>query len=100
MRSNAEILEVQTKHYEDCQFRPGRRRNEPLRPLRTSASYAPLRLLLGLLLVRMLVLMVVHRDHAAMRDFTHHILELDGRVVDMEAVQQALLHVAQDRFAF
>ena len=40
-----------------------------------------------------------HWNHAAMRHFAHHVLELDRRMVDAEVVQQALLHVAQDALA-
>ena len=42
---------------------------------------------------------VAHGNHAAVRNLAHHMLELDGRVVDAEVVQQAFLHIAQDAFA-
>jgi hypothetical protein len=40
-----------------------------------------------------------HRNHAAMRHFALHVLELDRRMVDVETVVQAVFHVAQDALA-
>lgn len=37
---------------------------------------------------------LAHRNHAPMRDFAFHMLELDGGVVDVEAVVKAIFDVA------
>src|ERR1035437_665407 len=50
-------------------------------------------------MVVMVLFTLCHRNDAAMRHLTDHMLELDGRVVDAEVVQQAFLHIAQDAFA-
>ena len=47
----------------------------------------------------MMLFALGHRDDASVRHFAHHVLKLDGRVVDAEVVQQALLHVAQNPLA-
>src|SRR5258708_15523042 len=49
--------------------------------------------------VMMMPSTVAHRNHAAMRYFALHMLELDGGMVDAELVVQAVLHVAQDALA-
>src|SRR5260370_1784990 len=40
-----------------------------------------------------------HRNHAPMRLFAIHILELDGRVVDVKFMAQTFLYIAQNAFA-
>ena len=42
---------------------------------------------------------LAYRHHAAVGHFTVHALELDGSVVDAEAVVQTVFYVAQDAFA-
>ena len=49
--------------------------------------------------VVMVLFALTHRDDAAVGHFADQVLELDRRVVDVEVVMQALLHVAQDAFA-
>ena len=39
-----------------------------------------------------------HRNHAAVRHFADHVLELDGGVVDVEVLAQHLFHIAQNAF--
>src|SRR5215469_1085443 len=51
---------------------------------------------LALLSMRVFLL---HRDDAAVRHFTDHVLKLDGGVVNSEYVVQTLFHFAQDAFA-
>lgn len=41
-----------------------------------------------------------HGNHAAMRHFADHVLELDRRVVDAEFVEQSVFHIPQDSFAY
>jgi len=43
----------------------------------------------------MMVLFTLAPDHAAMRHFAHHVLELDRSVVDAEVVQQPLFTSAR-----
>src|ERR1700756_2125628 len=40
-----------------------------------------------------------HWNHAAVRRFADHVLELDCGVVDAEAVEQALFYITQNPFA-
>jgi hypothetical protein len=40
-----------------------------------------------------------HRDYASMRHFAYHVLELNRRMVNAEAMVQAVFHIAQDAFA-
>ena len=42
---------------------------------------------------------LAHRNHASMRHFAFHVLELNRGVVDVEVVMQAFLHVAQNALA-
>src|SRR5215469_5983139 len=51
---------------------------------------------LALLSMRVFLL---HRDDAAVRHFTDHVLKLDGGVVNSEYVVQTLFHLTQDAFA-
>ena len=39
------------------------------------------------------------RNHAAVRHFADHVLELDRGMVDAEIAEQTLFHFAQDAFA-
>jgi hypothetical protein len=54
---------------------------------------------IAVVLVAVVVLMpfaLAHGNHAAVRHFAFHMLELNRGVVDMEAVVQAVLHIAQN----
>src|SRR5579863_1584326 len=42
---------------------------------------------------------LAHWNDAAVRHFAHHVLELDGGVIDAEMKMQTLFYVAQDAFA-
>ena len=40
-----------------------------------------------------------YRDYAAVGRFAHYVLELDGRVVDAEVVQETFFYIAQNALA-
>ena len=42
------------------------------------------------------IVRVGHRNHAAVRNFTNFMFELDRRMVDMEVVRETLIHAAQN----
>lgn len=67
------------------------------------ASHDPtVTLVAGLPLMAVVVMMffaLAHRNYASMRDLAFHMLELDGGVVDVEFVMQAVFHITQDALA-
>jgi hypothetical protein len=65
----------------------------------TARSRGRSRPAMGLVAVVMMLFALAHRNHAAVRYFADHVLELDGGVDDPEVVEQAVFHVAQDAFA-
>ena len=66
---------------------------------RASAVLIEVRSTKPLVAVVVMLFALAYRDHAAVRHFALHVLELDRRMVDVETVVQAVFHVAQDALA-